>query len=568
MRQIDRFALALGGLLVLALTACGGGGGGGLASIAGGVGTGGTGITFGTITGLGSIIIDGTRYPDTGASYDVTADTSDALAISPTLVGLGQQAEVHTDASGNATAVHIYPEVIGVVSAISASTNTITVAGMRVVANAANPALPITVYIGYTQFSSIQLNDRVEVDGLPETDGTGPYIAASRIVLKPSACSGGCPVRVTGTLGQLNPTSQTFALGGLNVSYSGGTVITPSGQSLANGERVSVFSNTPLTGANLTATAITIRKLTTATGNLRLSGVISNYTGNANFTVAGVTVNAASATLAPGSLVLANGVNVIVSGSFDPVASQLNATGVTLYSNSSIQAELHGTITNFVSAATFQVRGVLVDASAASFSGGTSANLQNNAFVNILGSVSNNAVSAGTISFTTEASGSVDDLSGVVSGFTSASQAFTITVDNRGTTVQAIMAAAPFFIGGSSANLVNGAYVTVNASLVNGLWVVNTVKFMLGTPPAGSGSGSGSSGTGGGSGAAGSNNEVEGIASNVNMAASTLSLNGIRVNFTGIALTGGGALANGVRVRAYGTLSGSILTASKIAIDQ
>jgi hypothetical protein len=40
------------------------------------------------------------------------------------------------------------------------------------------------------------------------------------------------------------------------------------------------------------------------------------------------------------------------------------------------------------------------------------------------------------------------------------------------------------------------------------------------------------------------------------------------VNFAGVELAGGGSIANGVSVRVYGTLSGSILTASKIEIDR
>ena len=113
--------------------------------------------------------------------------------------------------------------------------------------------------------------------------------------------------------------------------------------------------------------------------------------------------------------------------------NQLVATSVTGYSSSSVQPELHGTITNFVSVANFQVRGVLVDASAATFSGGTAADLQNNAYVEIHGTVSNNVVSASTVAFATETDGSVDDLSGVISGYTYPTQAFTITLDNLGT---------------------------------------------------------------------------------------------------------------------------------------
>ena len=558
------FKRVLAVLIIAGLAACGGGGSGGLLS---GVGSGGTGITAGTVTGFGSVIIDGTRYLDTKAIYDITGDTSAAVLISPTLAKIGQQAEVATDTNGNATAVHIYPEVVGLVTSISASTNTITVAGTpgtRVVANASNGALPITVYGGYTQFSNISIGDRVEVHGLPMTDSNGAYVAASRIDLKPSICTGGCAVRVTGTLSNLNTVAQTFTLNGLTVNYSGSTTITPSGQSLANGERVSVFSATQLSGSTLTTSTIIIRKLSTGASTLRLSGAISNYTSNASFTVAGVTVTAASATLTPTSLALANGVNVTVNGNYDPVAGKLVATSVSQYGSSQVLSELHGNITNFVSVANFQVRGTLVNATAASFSGGTSANLQNNVYVEIFGSVSNNIVNAATVAFQTAATDSDGDLSGVVSGYLSPTQAFTITLDNSGspgTTIQAILTASPFFIGCTTnpcTDLANTVHVSVHGVLqANGVWLANTVTFLLGTQQAENDNGS--NGT----------KEVQGIVSN--LTGNTFSLNGITVNYSGSTTISGGTLSNGVQAQVYGTLittpSGSTMTVSKIEID-
>ena len=558
------FKRVLAVLIIAGLAACGGGGSGGLLS---GVGSGGTGITAGTVTGFGSVIIDGTRYLDTKAIYDITGDTSAAVLISPTLAKIGQQAEVATDTNGNATAVHIYPEVVGLVTSISASTNTITVAGTpgtRVVANASNGALPITVYGGYTQFSNISIGDRVEVHGLPMTDSNGAYVAASRIDLKPSICTGGCAVRVTGTLSNLNTVAQTFTLNGLTVNYSGSTTITPSGQSLANGERVSVFSATPLSGSTLTTSTIIIRKLSTGASTLRLSGAISNYTSNASFTVAGVTVTAASATLTPTSLALANGVNVTVNGNYDPVAGKLVATSVSQYGSSQVLSELHGNITNFVSVANFQVRGTLVNATAASFSGGTSANLQNNVYVEIFGSVSNNIVNAATVAFQTAATDSDGDLSGVVSGYLSPTQAFTITLDNSGspgTTIQAILTASPFFIGCTTTpctDLANTVHGSVHGVLqANGVWLANTVTFLLGTQQAENDNGS--NGT----------KEVQGIVSN--LTGNTFSLNGITVNYSGSTTISGGTLSNGVQAQVYGTLittpSGSTMTVSKIEID-
>ncbi len=552
------FRQVLAVLIIAGLAACGSGSG-----MLAGVGSGGTGITAGTITGFGSVIIDGTRYLDSTAIYDITSDTSAATVISPTLAKIGQHAEVATDTNGNATAVHIYPEVIGLVTAISASTNTITVAGTRVVANASNATtLPLTVYGGYTQFSDIKIGDRVEVNGLPMSDSNGAYVAASRIDLKPSICTWGCAVRVTGTLSNL--TSSTFTLNGLTVNYSGSTTITPSGQGLANGERVSVFSATALSGNTLTATTIVIRKLSTSAGTLKLSGAISNYTSNASFTVAGVTVNAASATLTPSSLTLANGINVIASGNYDPVAGKLVATSVTQYGSNPVLSELHGHITDFVSASNFQVRGTLVNAAAATFSpsGTTSANLQNNVYVEIFGTVSNNIVNAATVSFQTAATDSDGDLSGVISGYISPTQAFTIILDNSGSTIQAILTASPFFIGGTTNTsadlLVNPSTpqrITIHGVLqANGVWLVNTVTFMLGTQQSENGGGS---------------KEVQGIVSNWNPTANTFSLNGIAVNYSGATISGG-TLSNGVQAEVYGTLittpSGSTMTVSKIEI--
>lgn len=559
-----KFFKSLAAMSCVALLAgCGAGGGSALVA---GVGSGGTGLVAGTVTGFGSVIIDGNRYPDTTASYDITGDSSAAQAISRTQVGIGARAEVDTDASGNATAVHIVPEVIGVVSAISAPTSTLTVAGTRVVVNANDPTLPITVYDGYTQFSDIQVNDRVEVHGLPQTDALGSYVAATRIELKPGVCTGGCPVRVSGTVS--NAQAGSFSLGGLTVNVGATTTITPAGQSLANGERVSVFSKSPLSGTTMNADAIAIRKLSTsvsAVGTLRLSGEIGNYVSNSSFSVHGVSVNAAAATLTPASLSLANDVEVIVAGSFDPATNLLTATSVSQYDSDTIQAELHGTVSNFVSAANFQVRGVLVDASTATFTpaGKSSADLQNNAYVEIHGRVSNNVVLASTVNIQSvqgATDGSVGDLRGVVSNFNATSNAFTLSLDNEnGSQIQAVLTASPFFVGGTRADLINGKYVSLNAALVGGQWQVDTVTFMLASAPSGDGMGGQDM-----------NREMEGVISNVDLTARTCSVNGIAVNFSAATISGGQP-ANGLQAQVYGTMSGSgsaqILTASKMEID-
>ena len=58
-RRLRWLASALAASLLIA---CGGG-----IDLAGGVGSGGSGLAEGTITGFGSVIVDGTRYDDSAA---------------------------------------------------------------------------------------------------------------------------------------------------------------------------------------------------------------------------------------------------------------------------------------------------------------------------------------------------------------------------------------------------------------------------------------------------------------------------------------------------------------------
>ena len=110
-------------LLAGALSACGGGS----SSVAGGVGTGGTGITWGTVTGFGSIWVNGVEYDDSNARIeagDANGQAQDALAA------IGQQVQVTLDEQGAATAIRITPQLIGPVAQVSG--NAMRVMGQNV----------------------------------------------------------------------------------------------------------------------------------------------------------------------------------------------------------------------------------------------------------------------------------------------------------------------------------------------------------------------------------------------------------------------------------------------------
>ena len=64
------------------LSSCGGGSSVAL-NTGGGVGTGGTGITLGTVTGFGSVVIDGTSYSSASPQYYAQSSQGEADAAAP-----------------------------------------------------------------------------------------------------------------------------------------------------------------------------------------------------------------------------------------------------------------------------------------------------------------------------------------------------------------------------------------------------------------------------------------------------------------------------------------------------
>ena len=219
---------------LMLVSACGGGG---VVAILAEVGTGGTGSAFGIVTGFGSLIVDGVPRNDSNASYSSEAEQGVAVAMPMTGVMLGQSAEFAYDAAGNITSAMMSPEIVGTVSAASASG--ITVLGIPISANGDPAAGPVTSFVGYVSLASVQVGDRVEAHGLLKTDSQGkPYLQATLIVQKPAANG----VRLTGVISQYNAGAGSFLIGNQTV-ITGSARISPAGATLVNSQLVTVWSN-------------------------------------------------------------------------------------------------------------------------------------------------------------------------------------------------------------------------------------------------------------------------------------------------------------------------------------
>lgn len=155
--------LGLSLLVAAALSACGGGS----STVAGGVGTGGTGITWGTVTGFGSVIVDGVEYDDTQASIQ----QGHASGLDQdTIAQIGQQVQVTHDGQGHASAIRVTPQLMGPTSVVG--TTALSVMGQTVTMDATQTVIS----------DAPQAGDWVRVFGQWTSDSTGQaQLSATRV---------------------------------------------------------------------------------------------------------------------------------------------------------------------------------------------------------------------------------------------------------------------------------------------------------------------------------------------------------------------------------------------------
>jgi hypothetical protein len=340
-----------------ALAGCGGGGGGIGASLVSGLTSGGTGsFTTGTIAGLGSIIVNGTRYDDTSAPvsrYDdgVVASLRPGMVVS--IQASGITASTGGDALPTATANRIAygSEWVGPVGAVDAVARTLTVLGQTV-------DVPATaVFEGnVTDLSLVTPGQIVEVHGYLNL-ATG-HLLATRVEVSSGAPSA---YRLSGQVSALNTTTGTFSLGTALVGYDA-TVALPAGW--ATGQLVRIAVATTQVGGTWRATRIRAREshLTELQVEDRseseIKGTVTSLDGTNRFSVGGIPVDSSAAqvsgTVAVGTVVEVHGAvrnGVIV------------ATRVDVENENELQVQefdFFGTVSNLnVLAQTFTLKGVV-----------------------------------------------------------------------------------------------------------------------------------------------------------------------------------------------------------------
>lgn len=312
----------------LVVSSCGGGG----STTAGGIG--GTGVSYGPVTGFGSVIVNGVEYEtDASTSYTVedVNDTEDAIDV-------GMMVTVIHDDTDNAISVTYQDNVEGPIAtgSIDAGAGSFEVLGITVQTDA------LTFFDGTTDLTTLNDGDFVEVSGYLVAGST---VQATRVELKPA---GDCTeIEVKGTVANHIPGAGggSFMIGSLTVNYDGSTAIDDSlsGLSSFNDLYVEVKSDACPDGSNaITATEIESEnegaedengnEIEDEDADIELKGIIATLTGsgdNRSFTVNGQVVNTSVDTIYEAGDVntLADGVTVEVEGTLDS-AGELQASNI------------------------------------------------------------------------------------------------------------------------------------------------------------------------------------------------------------------------------------------------
>ncbi|MFM1855482.1 MAG: hypothetical protein RLZ83_791 [Pseudomonadota bacterium] len=216
-RRLRWLASALAASLLIA---CGGG-----IDLAGGVGSGGSGLAEGTITGFGSVIVDGTRYDDSAAQVLVEDEGGQKQG---TAMQLGQRVRLALDAEGKATQIEVLPQLLGPVTA-AAQDGWLRVAGQWVRVS------DDTVLVDHDGASNVPLGEEVEVHGTWQADDTRGVVLMAAMLRSRSAAAA-APVLVGGVVHAVD--GATITLGAAQGSR---LTLPPGAQVPAIGEAVGLW---------------------------------------------------------------------------------------------------------------------------------------------------------------------------------------------------------------------------------------------------------------------------------------------------------------------------------------
>jgi hypothetical protein len=365
-RPLFAGALVIAPVAAAVLVACGGGG----STMSSPSSSPSQAMVSGTLTGFGSIFVNGTEYDDTNAT--ITDDLGATHAA--TDLKLGMQVDVSgADASnsgsmGSATTVVFSSSVIGPVDTVDASSSSFTSLGQTIDVNVDTVWDP-TLTGGLGGLTAGQV---LRVFSL--YDSTTNMYVATRIEPDTAATA----YKLRGMISNLDTTAMTYTVGGTTIDYSGASS-SAAASKLANGDVVTAeLQTTAGSSGDWMATALQLHNqgMPGSKVVVHVRGMISAETSATSFTLEGWPIDASAATFPSGQSAIVDGAMVQVDGIVSNgavVASQVALQQAGAATNFQVHGPIEGLHSNLM---TFVLRGTTVSYSGTvNYTGGTAADL-------------------------------------------------------------------------------------------------------------------------------------------------------------------------------------------------
>jgi len=497
MRQLKQhlqwaFCATACALSAAVLVACGGGGGGEAATQspatpAPSTPSASTASVDGTITGFGSVIIDGQRFDDSLAkvAFANKPEAQTAGTLGDLRTGMRVQGELKDGVLQNLV---VNFALVGTIGAVDASAGTLNVFG-QTIKTTATGQLP-TVLDGFSALSQLAMGDLVKVSGSVAGDGS---ITATRIERKVK--DGTEVFRLSGAVQGLDTSAKTFTLVGnssVTVSYADAKLL-PTGAVIENGKLVSVVATSAPAasgGKNVLAASVVevkARKLPDSS-DTTVGGPINDFKSLASLRIGDVVVDASTATLKEGTQAadVANGAQAQAHGTIKD--GVMKADWLRVFKNdTAIKALLIGQVTDYVSLANFTLRGTVVDASAARFIKGSAADVAAGAWVQVTGQLTSAGVKASEITVQPPPADKPQRLAGAITAVDATAKSFTLLgttvkwndttkVSPEGKSLANLAAGVTVNVEGTYSEI-SGQFTAASVTVVNTTGVVKTIGF-------------------------------------------------------------------------------------------
>jgi hypothetical protein len=240
-------------------------------------------VTFGSITGFGSVIINGVRYDTSNATFAVDGQPAmeSDLAIGDVVIVRGT---VNDDGiTGDADSVIFDDIVQGPLASIDVTTDSFVVLGQ---------AVTVTVETSFdssiqpTSLDGLSIDDVVEVSGFVDSNGD---ITATRIERK----SPGSEFEVTGIVSSLDGGAGKFNINALIVDFSAAMLENFPAGGINDGDLVEAKADNVSDSGDLVATRVTFRGNDFAVvqdDRAEIEGFVTRFVSVSDFDVSGFPV--------------------------------------------------------------------------------------------------------------------------------------------------------------------------------------------------------------------------------------------------------------------------------------